>query len=71
MSYIDVRRLRLASGIGQRELARRMGVQAKVACKWDQGAQPRSERLPRLVEVLGLDSIDDLYSQPVDAHQDA
>jgi transcriptional regulator with XRE-family HTH domain len=61
MSYIDVKRLRLRSGIGQRELARRMGVTAKIGQKWDKGSQPRAERLPRLAEVLGLPSVDDLY----------
>lgn len=64
MSYIDVKRLRLASGIGQRELARRMGVTARVGWKWDNGSQPSSERLPKLAEVLGLPSIDDLYASP-------
>lgn len=61
--YIDVKRLRLRSGIGQRELARRMGVTAKVGQKWDKGQQPHSSRLPKLAEVLGLPSIDDLYTR--------
>jgi transcriptional regulator with XRE-family HTH domain len=64
--YIDMKRLRLKSGIGQRELARKMGVTAKIGQKWDKGSQPRAERLPKLVEVLGLDSIEELYS-PTDA----
>jgi transcriptional regulator with XRE-family HTH domain len=66
MSHIDVRRLRLQSGIGQRELARRAGITARMAVRWDQGAQPRADRLPKLAEILGC-SIDELYSQPVDA----
>lgn len=61
--YIDVKRLRLQSGIGQRELARRMGVTAKVGQKWDKGSQPRAERLPKLAEVLGLPSIEALYDR--------
>lgn len=68
MSYIDVRRLRLASGIGQRELARRMGIRATMAARWDGGSQPRAERLPKLAEVLGLPSIEALFSTaPSDA----
>lgn len=59
--YIDVKRLRIRSGIGQRELARRAGITARMAVRWDQGSQPRAERLPKLVEVFGLQSIDDLY----------
>lgn len=61
--YINVKRLRLQSGIGQRELARRMGVTAKIGRLWDQGSQPRSQRLPLLAEVLGCDSVDELYDQ--------
>lgn len=51
----------------QRELARRAGITARMAVYWDQGAQPRADRLPKLAEVFGLESIDDLYSAPVDA----
>ncbi len=61
MTPIDVKYLRVRAGIGQRELARRMGVTHKVSLKWDKGAQPRASRLPQLVEALGLESIDDLY----------
>jgi transcriptional regulator with XRE-family HTH domain len=61
--YIDVKRLRLRSGVSQRELARRMGIRAQMAHRWDKGSQPRAERLPKLVEALGLNSVDDLYAE--------
>lgn len=61
MTHINVKRLRLRSGMTQRELARRAGITARTAVNWDQGAQPRAERLPELVKVFGLNSIDDLY----------
>jgi transcriptional regulator with XRE-family HTH domain len=49
-----LKRLRIAAGISQRELARRVGVQHTNVQYWENNdAVPRAELLPSIAEALG------------------
>lgn len=57
----NIKRLRLARGIGQAELARRIGVTpAAVLLMESPGTYPGAERLPLIAKALGC-TIDDLF----------
>jgi DNA-binding transcriptional regulator YiaG len=62
---IDMRAHRLRARISLRKMAAQMSVSVAMVQKWDHGAQPKADKLPLLVEVFGLDRIEDLYRVPV------
>lgn len=61
-THIDIKALRTARGIGQRTLAKQVGVSAGAVVRWDKGSQPKADKLPVLVRVFGLNSVDELYT---------
>lgn len=61
-SVIPMRRHRLAAKISLRGMAAQMEVSLAMVQKWDNGSQPKADKLPRLVEVFGLSRIEDLYA---------
>lgn len=59
-----LRRSRLASGLTLAELGKRIGVGGETVRHWEVGiSSPRSRRLPKVAEALGL-KIEDLYESP-------
>lgn len=59
----NIKRLRLARGIGQAELARRIGVtKAAVLFMEQPGKYPEAARLPKIAQELGC-TIDELYGE--------
>ena len=49
-----IERYRRVNGWTQAELAKRVGVTPNAVHAWENGAEPRASRLPKLAEVLGL-----------------
>lgn len=59
----NIKQLRNAIGVTQRQLAERMGVERSAVAKWEAGAShPSSAKLPALAEALGC-SVEDLFSK--------
>jgi transcriptional regulator with XRE-family HTH domain len=51
-------RHRIARGMTQRELARRLQVKPSAVCKWETGhARPEPKRIKELAEQLGVEPI--------------
>ncbi len=56
-----IKTLRIARGLTQFELAKKMGVSQATVGMWETGERtPRSSKIPKLAEVLGC-SIPDLF----------
>lgn len=56
-----IRRLRVAAGLSQEDLATRLGVDRSTVAKWEaEAAYPRAELLPDIARALHT-SIDNLY----------
>lgn len=64
MDRIDIKALREAAGMSQRQLAKEMGISHPSARLWERGGQPAISKLPKLVRVFGLRTIDDLWNTP-------
>lgn len=61
---IDIRSLREAAGITQKQLAEKMGCVKSNVTNWETGVSlPRTADLPRLAAVLGV-TVDELLREP-------
>lgn len=59
----QIKQLREARGLTQKELATRIGVERTVLTHWELGhTDPRCEMLPRLADALGC-TIDALFGR--------
>jgi len=59
----NLRNLRIACGLTQRELADKLGVAQCTIVFWEQGSKyPTADKLPAIARLLGC-SIDDLYRE--------
>lgn len=48
----DARRLRLTTGITQRQLAEAIGVSTPTICRWERGQRPRGEFVRLYLQAL-------------------
>ena len=59
----NLKKLRMACGLTQKELAEKLGVAQCTVAFWEQGSKyPTADKLPALARLLGC-SIDDLYRE--------
>lgn len=57
----NIRRIRIAHGLTQTELASRLGLAPNTVCQWESGdRKPPSDRIPDLARALGC-GIEELY----------
>lgn len=57
-----IKNYRIKKGLSQEQLARLMGTTQAAVAMWETGARmPRSNKLPKLAEVLGC-TVADLYT---------
>ena len=55
-----IRELRLRKGITQEELGKELGMTAQGISKWERGASPDTQLIPKIAETLGV-TIDELF----------
>jgi transcriptional regulator with XRE-family HTH domain len=52
-----IEKYRRARGLRQSDLAERVGVNENSVLRWEKGATPRPQHLPRIAEALGVDPL--------------
>jgi transcriptional regulator with XRE-family HTH domain len=52
---VRIKRLRIARGLTQRQLATSIGISKTAVMNWESGVFPRGRYLPKLAEALGVD----------------
>ena len=61
---MKLKELREKRGLYQSQIAEAVGVSIAAVCKWETGAaEPRSDKLPVLADLIGC-TIDELYGRP-------
>ena len=65
----DIRELRRAKNLTQRELGERLNVGQTTVAMWETGDRtPRADKLPELARILGC-RIDDLFEKEVKGNE--
>ena len=63
---MEIRKMRLAAGLTQEELAAKVKVNQTAVSQWERGsALPSSDKLPEIAEALRC-TIDELYGREAD-----
>lgn len=59
----NIKSLRVASGMSQRDLANEMNISQQAVARWERGdSMPRADQLPRLADLLNC-TIDALFGR--------
>lgn len=59
---MSMKKIRLAAGLTQKEVANRMRVDRSTVAKWEAGIYPRGKRLKELTNILNC-TVDKLLSK--------
>ena len=61
---MKIKKIRMAQGMTQSELAEKLGVSRSTVAMWETGANvPNADKLPSVAKALACKSIDELFEQ--------